>query len=179
MSEMMPSISAIEAKARVASGAAVLVDVREPSDHARERIPGAISMPLSCFDAEALRVTFGGKVAPAVIFHCQGGQRTAKNAKHLASCGVRSYILDGGLNAWKDTGLGTVIDRTKPIELQRQVQIAAGSLVLIGLLLSLSLSSWLLVIPAFVGSGLIFAGISGWCGMAKLLAGMPWNRASP
>jgi rhodanese-related sulfurtransferase len=178
MSEMMPSINAIEARARLASGAAVLVDVREPSEYARERIPGAVSMPLSCFDAEALRARFGSKGAPAVIFHCQSGQRTAKSAEHLGSCGVRSYILDGGLNAWKNGGLDTVIDRTKPIELQRQAQIAAGSLVLIGLMLSLSLSSWLLVVPAFVGSGLVFAGISGWCGMAKLLAVMPWNRPS-
>jgi len=175
---MMPSINAIEARARLASGAAVLVDVREPSEHARERIPGAVSMPLSCFDAEPLRATFGSKGAPAVIFHCQGGQRTARSAEQLRNCGVRSYVLEGGLNAWKDSGLGTVIDRTKPIELQRQVQIAAGSLVLVGLMLSLSLSSWLLAIPAFVGSGLVFAGISGWCGMAKLLAVMPWNRPS-
>ena len=175
---MMPSVKAIEAKARLASGTAVLVDVREPSEHAREYIPGAVSMPLSCFDAEALRSTFGGKGAPAVIFHCRSGQRTADNAARLGSCGVKSYILEGGLSAWKDAGLGTVIDRTKPIELQRQVQIAAGSLVLIGVTLSLALSSWLLVIPGFVGSGLVFAGISGWCGMARLLAMMPWNSTS-
>ena len=175
---MMRSINPIEAKARLAGGTAVLVDVRESSEHARERIAGAVSMPLSCFDAQAVRSTFGSKGAPAVIFHCQGGQRTAKSAEQLASCGVKSYILEGGLNGWKAAGLGTVIDRTKPFELQRQVQIAAGFLVLIGLTLSVALSSWLLVIPAFVGSGLVFAGISGWCGMAKVLAVMPWNRAS-
>jgi rhodanese-related sulfurtransferase len=178
MTEMMQSIKALEAKARLASGMAVLVDVREAPEHERERISAAVSMPLSCFDAEALRSTFGDKRAPAVIFHCQGGQRTAASAARLGSCGVKSYILEGGLNAWKEAGLGTVIDRTKPIELQRQVQIAAGSLVLIGLTLSLALSYSLLVIPAFVGSGLVFAGISGWCGMARLLAVMPWNRTS-
>ena len=102
----------------------------------------------------------------------------AENAARLGSCGVKSYILEGGLNAWKDAGLGIVIDRTKPIELQRQVQIAAIFLVLTGVTLSLALSSWLLVIPPFVGCGLVFAGISGWCGMARLLAMMPWNRTS-
>ena len=91
---------------------------------------------------------------------------------------MKSYIPEGGLNAWKDAGLGIVIDRTRPIELQRQVQIAAGFLVLTGVTLSLALSSWLLVIPALVGCGLVFAGISGWCGMARLLAVMPWNRTS-
>jgi rhodanese-related sulfurtransferase len=178
MNEMMPSINAIEAKARLEGGTAVLVDVREPSEHARERIPAAVSMPLSSFDAEVLRSAVGSKPSPAVIFHCQGGQRTARSVALLASCGIRSYVLDGGLNAWKDAGLGTVIDRTKPIELQRQVQITAGSLVLIGLMLSLAVSPWLLVVPAFIGSGLVFAGLSGWCGMAKLLAVMPWNRVS-
>jgi rhodanese-related sulfurtransferase len=178
MNEMIPAVNAIEAKARLASGTAILVDVREAAEHARERIPGAVSIPLSCFDAEVLRSTFGTRGAPAVIFHCQGGQRTARSAQQLGNCGVKSYVLEGGLNAWKDAGFGTVIDPKKPLELQRQVQIAAGLLVLIGLTLSVALSSWLLLIPAFVGSGLVFAGVSGWCGMARLLAQMPWNRTS-
>jgi rhodanese-related sulfurtransferase len=176
---MMPStINAIDAKGRIARGAACLVDVREPLEHARECIPGALSMPLSSFDAEALRSALREKSGTALIFHCQSGRRTAESAAQLAACGVADcYILKDGLNGWKAAGFGTAIDRSKPIELQRQVQIAAGSLVLIGLVLSLSLSSWLLAIPAFVGGGLIFAGLSGWCGMAKLLAVMPWNRA--
>ena len=175
---MMPSIKANDAKSLLASGMAVLLDVREPSEHAREHISGAVSMPLSCFDAEMLRSTFGGRGAPALIFHCQSGRRTAESAARLGSCGARSFVLEGGLNAWKEARFGTVIDRTKPIELQRQVHIAAGSLVLIGVTLSLTLSPWLLVVPAFVGSGLVFAGISGWCGLAKLLAAMPWNGTS-
>jgi len=102
---MMPSIKAIAAKARLTRGTAVLVDVREPSEHARERIPGAASMPLSCFKAEVLRSTFGRKGAPAVIFHCQTGRRTAESAAQLSHCGVaESYILEGGLNAWKEAG---------------------------------------------------------------------------
>ena len=177
---MMPSIKAVEAKARLASGTAVLVDVREPLEHARESIKGAVSMPLSSLDAEALRSAYQAKGTPAVIFYCQSGRRTTENAARLGHCGVaQAYILEGGLNAWKGDGFATVIDRTKPIELQRQVQIAAGSLVLLGLALSQVISAWLLVIPAFVGSGLVFAGLSGWCGMAKLLAAMPWNKVQP
>jgi rhodanese-related sulfurtransferase len=174
---MMRSIQAVEALARLASGTAVLVDVREPLEHARERIAGAVSMPLSRLDSEVLRSALPGEGAPAVIFHCQGGRRTAENAARLEQCGLaQAYLLEGGLNAWKGAGLATLIDRSQPIELQRQVQIAAGSLVLIGLALSHAISPWLLVIPTFVGSGLVFAGLSGWCGMAKLLAAMPWNR---
>jgi rhodanese-related sulfurtransferase len=180
VSDMIPSIKAVEARARMASGTAILVDVREPLEHARERIAGAVSMPLSCLDPQALRSAFQTKGAPAVIFHCQGGQRTTKHAAQLGHCGVpRAYLLEGGLNAWKEAGLATLIDRAKPIELQRQVQIAVGSLVLFGLALSQAVSPWLLLIPAFVGSGLVFAGLSGWCGMAKLLAAMPWNRVKP
>ena len=177
---MMRSIQAVEALARLASGTAVLVDVREPLEHARERIAGAVSMPLSCLDPEVLRSAFQAKGAPAVIFYCQGGRRTAENAARLGHCGVaRAYLLEGGLNAWKEAGFATVIDHTRPIELQRQVQIAAGTLVLLGLALSQAISPWLLLIPTFVGSGLVFAGLSGWCGMAKLLAAMPWNRVKP
>ena len=88
------------------------------------------------------------------------------------------FLLEGGLNAWKSAGLPTQIDRSKPIELQRQVQIAAGSLVLIGVALALTVSPAFIALSAFVGAGLTFAGISGWCGMAKLLGVMPWNKAA-
>src|SRR5690606_5318800 len=64
----------------------------------------------------------------------------------------------------------------QPLELQRQVMIAAGSLVLLGVLLGYALSPWLFLLSGFVGAGLIFAGISGFCGMALLLQRMPWNR---
>ena len=176
---MIPSISATEASARVASGTAVLVDVREAFEYARERVPGAVSMPLSRFNPAALGLQLRDRGAPAVIFYCESGRRTAESAAQLVCCGVAdSYVLAGGISAWKEHGFRTMIDRTRPIELQRQAQIAAGFLVLIGVTLALTYSPWLMVIPALVGSGLVFAGVSGWCGMAKLLAAMPWNSTS-
>lgn len=171
----IPKISPVEAGRRIADGSAVLVDIREPMEHAREAIPGARSVPLSSFDASNLSMQLGG--APTVIFHCQTGKRTVDNESRLASCALPEvYVLEGGLNAWKSAGLPTKIDRSKPIEIQRQVQIAAGSLVLLGLLLALFVSPWFALLSAFVGAGLTFAGVSGWCGMAKLLGAMPWNR---
>src|SRR5262249_20784938 len=140
----------------------------------RENIPGARLMPLSryeggCFDANS----------PPVIFHCQGGNRTAANESGLAACGAREiYVLRGGIGGWKKAGLPTTLDRSKPIEIMRQVQIAAGSLVLLGLVLAAMISLWFAAISAFVGVGLVFAGVSGWCGMARLLVLMPWNRAA-
>jgi hypothetical protein len=78
---------------------------------------------------------------------------------------------------WKAAGYATRVDRTKPIELQRQVQIAAGTLVLLGLLLAWLAAPQFILLSAFVGGGLVFAGVSGWCGMAQLLGALPWNRA--
>ena len=174
----LPTITAAEAKRRLADGSAILIDIREPMEHARESIPGARLHPLSTLDAAALSA-LGGANAPALIFHCLGGRRTADNADRLSACGApEAYILKGGLSGWKAAGYPTSIDRSKPIELQRQVQIAAGLLILTGMLLAWLVSPLFLGLSAFVGAGLVFAGISGWCGMARVLSLMPWNRLS-
>lgn len=85
-------------------------------------------------------------------------------------------MLDGGLDAWKRAGLAVKQKAGAPIELMRQVQIVIGLLVLAGLALTLTVHPYFIAIPAFMGAGLTFAGISGWCGMAKLVALAPWNR---
>lgn len=170
----LPVITPAEARRRLDQGSAVLVDIREPMEHAREAIAGARLQPLSAFDAASLaRLARTGDL----IFYCQSGNRTAANAERLAACGVpEAFILEGGLSGWKSAGFPTQLDRSKPIELQRQVQIVAGSLVLTGLLLAYFVSPLFAGLSVFVGAGLVFAGLSGWCGMAKLLRLMPWNR---
>jgi rhodanese-related sulfurtransferase len=174
----IPAITPKEAKRRLADGSAVLIDIREPMEHAREAIPGARLQPLSAFNPGNL-LAITGPDNKAIIFHCQGGRRTSDNAVRLASCGAAEmYLLEGGLSGWKAAGYATRIDRSKPIELQRQVQIAAGSLILTGLILSWLVSPLFLGLSAFVGAGLVFAGVSGWCGMAIILGALPWNRAS-
>ena len=87
-----------------------------------------------------------------------------------------TYILEGGIDAWKKAGLPVALDRSQPIDIMRQVQIVAGSLVLIGAVLGFFVAPGFYALSAFVGAGLLFAGISGFCGMAKLLGLMPWNR---
>ena len=169
------SIDAAEAKRLVESEGALLVDIRNPQEHAREHIPGAKLVPLPALQTHDFSAEHGH--CPAVIFHCQGGNRTMANAEALAACGFpQVYVLKGGIGGWKEAGLATRLDRSQPIEMQRQVQIAAGSLVLLGLILAVTVSPWFAGLSAFVGAGLMFAGISGWCGMARLLAVMPWNR---
>ena len=174
----LPTISPTEARRRLADGSAILVDIREPMEHAREAIPAARLHSLSTLDAGALSAG-GGANKPAVIFHCQSGRRTGDNAPLLKACGgPEVYILEGGLSGWKAAGFSTNIDRSKPIELQRQVQIVAGALVLVGVLLAWLVSPLFILLSASVGTGLVFAGVSGWCGLASVLAVMPWNRAA-
>lgn len=149
---------------------AVLIDIRETDEHRRERIIDAINCPVS--ELESIEVE-----GNTLIFHCKSGSRTASHAERLgAKAGGRQWLmLDGGIEGWKRGGLPVMKDTQQPIELQRQVMIAAGSLVLLGILLSVFVSAPFLWLSAFVGSGLVFAGISGFCGMAKLLMLAPWN----
>jgi rhodanese-related sulfurtransferase len=113
-----------------------------------------------------------------VIFHCRSGARTKGNAPRLAAAAGKceTYILDGGLDAWKKVGLPVALDRSQPIDIMRQVQIVAGSLVLIGVVLGALVAPGFYALSGFVGAGLLFAGASGFCGMARLLGLLPWNR---
>jgi rhodanese-related sulfurtransferase len=168
----MTTITPQRAAELVRSGA-VLVDIREADEHARERITGARHHPLSAFNGKT-PARPGDQV---LIFHCRSGARTLANAAQLAAASeCQSYILEGGLEAWKKAGLPVALDRRQPIEVMRQVQIAAGSLVLLGVALGYLVAPAFYLLSAFVGAGLVFAGVTGFCGMAKLLAAMPWNR---
>lgn len=166
------SISPDRAADLVRDGA-LLVDIREADEHARERIAGARHLPLSRLDGQTVANDSGG----IVIFHCRSGARTRANAERLAvTCAGEAYALEGGLQSWKDAGLPVISDRKQPIEIMRQVQIAAGVMVVTGVLLGAVVAPAFYGLAAFVGTGLVFAGASGTCGMAKLLAWMPWNR---
>ena len=152
---------------------AVLVDVREPGEYAGERIAGSTLEPLSRFNPENLPDTNGKQL----VLHCQTGNRSAKAAEKLFASGFDQVThLAGGLNAWKDAGLPTLSNKNAPISLMRQVQIVAGSLILLGTLLGVFVSPWFLLLAGFVGAGLTFAGISGSCLMAMLLAKLPYNQ---
>lgn len=163
-------LSPAEAREVTRSGAS-LIDIRDTNEHAREHIPGAINVPLAA-------VAGLPRQTGPVVFHCRSGMRTANNAALLASaCGdAPAYIIAGGIDAWRAAGLPTSVDRSQPLEIMRQVQIAAGGLVLIGVVLGFLVSPVLFGMSAFVGAGLMVAGVTGWCGMARCLRIMPWNR---
>jgi rhodanese-related sulfurtransferase len=150
-----------------------LVDVREPSEHAGEKIVGSHLVPLSRFEPAQIPHEDGKRV----VLYCQTGNRSGQAARQLILAGYESAIhLDGGITAWKQAGQATQINKNAPISIMRQVQIIAGSLVLTGTLLGAFVSPWFLILSGFVGAGLTFAGLSGTCAMAMLLAKLPYNQ---
>ena len=157
----------------IAAGDAVVVDVREDFEHASERIDGALNHPLSGFDTDELRRLCGDR---RVVFHCRTGGRSSEAAERFSDEG-QVFHLQGGIEGWKSSGRGIVRPAGGPrFEIMRQMQMTAGSLVVLGVVLGVWLNPWFLAISAFVGCGLAIAGLTGWCGMAMLLGKMPWNR---
>ena len=175
MTTALKPMDARALKQKLDSREAILIDVRESDEHRREHVVGARLAPLSAIDAH----DFDRDLDKIAVFHCRSGMRTQANAAKLIARGFReAYFLDGGIEAWKAAGFPVHANARAPLEIMRQVQIAAGSLVLIGIALGWLVHPGFYGLAAFVGAGLTFAGASGWCGMAMLLKAMPWNRAS-
>lgn len=165
----MTPVTPAEARRLIQSGAR-LVDIRDADEHAREHIPGAANIPV----ARIGRLDAGDR---AVVFHCRSGARTEANAAGLAAAAdAPCYVIEGGIDAWRQAGFEVRTDRRQPLELMRQVQLVAGGLVLLGVALGFLAGPGFFAVSAFVGAGLMLAGATGWCGMARLLRHMPWNR---
>ena len=169
------TVDAKTAAAWLASQEAVLVDVREPAEFAAMHIDGAALLPLSTFSPEDLPATSGNA---KLIFQCKSGTRARQAAARSAGVRTGIWVLEGGIEAWKQAGL-PVIQAATPglhMDVQRQTQFTIGALVLLGTLLGAFLSRWFLVVPGFIACGLMFAGLSGTCMLALLIARMPWNQ---
>lgn len=169
------TINAATLKQLMDQNAVQLIDVREPSEFAGEHIYGATLMPLSKFDPNQVP----RQSSPQVVLYCQSSNRSGQAAKKLVAAGFENVIhLEGGINAWKQAGYPTKVNKNAPISIMRQVQIVAGSLVLTGTLLGAFVSPKYLFLSGFVGGGLIFAGTTNTCMMARLLAKLPYNQQS-
>jgi rhodanese-related sulfurtransferase len=156
-----------------------MLDVRTPREYAQVHVPGAILEPLETFQIARVKgQTLNSPDAPLYVL-CQSGSRARQAITRLKAAGVsQCVLLEGGTLAWIEAGLPVERKAVKGISLERQVRIAAGLLVLVGTVLGAFVHPVILGLPAFVGSGLIFAGVSDKCGMALVLASMPWNRAT-
>jgi len=152
------------------------LDVRTPAEFAAVHVPTAQSLPLDALDAAVFQRQRGAGRGPVFVL-CQSGARAARAISRLEQGGVKDCVLvEGGTQAWIDAGLPVVRGPGRVISLLRQMQITVGVLSATGALLALVSHPLFAVIPLLTGCGLVFAGISGTCGMVLLLARMPWNR---
>jgi len=156
--------------------APALLDVRTPVEYDEVHVPGTFNEPLDLLQPRAL--VESGRLPAGQPFYilCRSGARAGKAAAKFEAEGYsNAVVVEGGTLAWIEAGFPVNRGKAKVISLERQVRIAAGSLVLAGFLLSF-LHPALIYLSAFVGAGLIFAGITDFCGMGLLLAKMPWNK---
>jgi len=173
------SVSPGELNRLITSGRKVeLLDVRTPGEFESVHVPGARLIPLDELDAGAF-LKQRGKADQPVYVLCQSGGRARKAIEKLQQAGFGGGVLvEGGTQAWIDAGLPVTRSAARVISFERQVRIAAGSLVLTGVLLAYFVHPGFIALSAFVGAGLVFAGVTDWCGMGLLLAKMPWNQKS-
>ncbi len=150
-----------------------LVDVREPVEFAAGRIDGAKLIPLGELEKRHKELD---QTKPIYVI-CRTGNRSGKAQQKLSELGFENVInVQGGFKAWQNEGLDFERDAKAPWDLERQVRFVAGSLVLIGFLLSIFVHSYLIGISAFIGAGLVFSALTNTCTMGMILSKMPWNR---
>lgn len=153
-----------------------LLDVRTHSEYASAHVPAAKSIPLHELNVESWLAQH--KNGTPIYVLCQAGARAAKAIQQFEHAGCEDCVLvEGGTQAWIDARLPVHRNGERTLPIMRQVQIVVGSLSTAGAILALTVNRWFAGIPLVLGCGLLFAGITGTCGMALLLARMPWNRA--
>ena len=164
-------ISPQQLQAKLEHGEVKILDVRTPAEFEEIHIAGSELMPLDRLDVERLK-TDG--IERVIV--CRSGVRASKAQQQLQSADCKLFeVLEGGVDAWAKAGLPVVRGKST-ISLERQVRITAGFLVLIGVALGTWIHPRFYRLSAFVGAGLMFAGITDWCGMALLIARAPWNQ---
>jgi rhodanese-related sulfurtransferase len=160
-----------------ATPTATVIDVRTPAEFAEVHAPAARNLPLPDVSVAALASLGHTDLNAPVYLLCRTDRRATAAADALAAAGFKApVVIVGGTLAWLAADLPAVHGTTKAISVERQVRIAAGSIVLSGVLLSKFVHPNFVWLSGFFGAGLIFAGITDFCGMGLLLAKAPWNR---
>ena len=159
----------------------IILDVREQDEFAAEHAPGSIWVPLSQFGhcAPGVLQSLAGR---RIIIMCRSGNRAQLALEQIGQLGfggqLSAEVYPGGILEWIRQGKAIETGKAAHLPIMRQVQIAAGLAVLISVLLGFYVDSRFAWVAAFFGGGLTFAGITGFCGLARLLAVMPWNRTN-
>ena len=170
---MLTPIDVRTAKQWLDQNSAVLLDVREFAEHEAQKIAGSVLKPLS-----SISVQHVPKTERKVILYCQSGLRSKNAGDKLLGedSTLELYSIDGGIDAWQQAGFPLQRSGKKILPLDRQVQLTIGVAVLIFSLLGYFVQPPFIFGAAFFGAGLLNAGLTGWCGLGKAMARMPWNR---
>jgi rhodanese-related sulfurtransferase len=161
-----------------AGQAVELIDVRTPAEFSEVHVSFARNVPLSQLEKASIATSRNGATQPLYVI-CQSGSRAKQACEKLMRAGRLNVVsIEGGIQAWEAAALPVVRGKAA-ISLERQVRIVAGLLVFVGTFLGHFVHAYWLGLPAFVGAGLAFAGITDTCGMGMLLAKMPWNQVGP
>lgn len=167
----MKSISADNFLNQSHSQKSMIIDVRDPDEFEFQHIPDSVNIPLNDLQKKLNQIPRD----QSVFVICQSGVRSQEACQKLDGLGFASILsIEGGVNAYKQAG-GHVVKTSNVLPLMRQVQIGAGFLVILGIVLSHIFHPYFIGVSLFVGCGLMFAGVTGYCGMARILALMPWN----
>lgn len=168
------TVDAKTAKEWLNKNEAIIVDVREPGEYAAMHIAGAKLIPVGTINKDILPELSNKKL----IIHCQLGRRGATACEKLLlnDPNLELFNLEGGIVAWENAGFKVEKSGGTFLSIERQVQISIGSGVLTGLILGYLIHPGFLLLSAFFGAGLLFAGITGSCRLAILMSKMPWNR---
>lgn len=171
------SITPAEAKRLIDAGeCGLFLDVRTPGEHRAVHAIGTKNVPLDTLDTKACKELCGGG-GNTIYLICKSGQRARMAAEKFVAAGIDNVVVvEGGTDAWNGAGL-PVEKGSGVIDLERQVRIAAGTLVASGILLSMFVHPYFVYLSLFVGCGLVFAGVTNTCAMGMLISKMPWNRA--
>jgi rhodanese-related sulfurtransferase len=173
----VPTISPAVLKELADAGRAIdLIDVRTPAEYRELHVAFARNLPLDRLDPAEVAQSRAGRAADPLYVICQSGTRGRLACGRLLAAGCPDVInVEGGTVACAAAGL-PVIRGLRAVSLERQVRIAAGLLVVLGVALGWLVHPVFVGLSAFVGAGLVFAGVTDTCGMGMLLARMPWNR---
>lgn len=157
-----------------------LIDVRTPAEYGEVHVDCARNVPLDRLAPEAVKAEHAGKDGP-IYFICRSGGRSRQACEQMLAAGLTNVVsVEGGTAACESAGV-SVIRGKKAMSLERQVRITAGGLVAIGAALAAfgPDPTWRSIgagLAGFIGCGLVFAGVTDTCGMAMILARMPWNQ---
>ena len=162
---------------KLAGRTLALLDVRTPVEYQEMHIEFAQNVPIHRIDSPKIDQLRTHQQKEPIYVICQSGGRSKQACEKLAAAGLETVNVEGGTVAWVAAGLPVLRGQKKVVSLERQVRIAAGSLVLLGSALGYFVHPYFVGLAAFIGAGLVFAGLTNTCGMGLVLARMPWNQA--